>query len=276
MNKQALFQRRYILPSEHGSWIWWIGPYCIGIAAAGQFSPHLITLFAAMLAAFLLRQPMTIFVKTLANRRNQRERLPALIWTGTYATCASAAFCMLLFAGFGRLIGLLIPGIPVFIWHLYLVSQRAERGQRGIEIVGAGVLALAAPASYWVAEGSSNSLAWTLWAISWLQSAASIVLVYQRLHERSLDVDGPIRERLRRSSRSFAYHAFNVTLASLAYFLVGIPWLVIFAFVLMLIDAVDAIRSPARGWKPTRIGLRQLFASSLFMLLVVVGFLIQE
>ena len=115
---------------------------------------------------------MTVFAKTFSNRRAKEDRLPALFWVSVYALLALVAFVILLLADFGQLTWLLLPGSSVFIWHLYLVSRRAERGQRGIEIVGAGVLALAAPASYWVAEGTSVALAWALWGISWLQSAA--------------------------------------------------------------------------------------------------------
>ena len=41
-----------------------------------------------------------------------------------------------------------------------------------------GVLALAAPASYTVAGGSSTLLAGLLWVLCWLQSAGSVLLVF--------------------------------------------------------------------------------------------------
>jgi hypothetical protein len=273
MRKQELLRRRYYLPSEHGSWIWWIGPFILGFAAAHQWTIQLLILFIAMLAAFLIRQPMTIFVKTLSNRRAKEDRLPALLWVSVYALVALVAFAFLLLADFGQLTWLLLPGIPVFIWHLYLVSRRAERGQRGIEIVGAGVLALAAPASYWVAGGTSAALAWALWGIAWLQSAASIVLVYQRLYERKLEEAGAFTERFHRSARSLTYHSFNLIVILLLRPLVSLPWLVPLASLLMLLDAADTLRTPAVGWKSTKIGFRQLFASSLYMLIVALGFL---
>ena len=201
------------------------------------------------------------------------DRRPALIWFSFYSLIAMVAFVLLLMAGFGRLVWLLLPGFPVFIWHLFLVSQRAERGQRGIEIVGAGVLALAAPASYWVAGGSVTPLAWILWGISWLQSAASIVLVYQRLHERTLDAPGGFAVRIQRAIRSLAYHAFNLVFILLAIQLFELPWTVTLASGLMLGDALDTLRAPAVGWKPRRIGLRQLIASMLFVLIAAAGFL---
>ncbi len=275
MNRKYLFQRKFMLPSEHGAWIWWIGPFCIGIAAAGHFSTRLLTLFFAMLTAFLLRQPLSIYVKTYSSRRPITDRKPALLWTLGYAFCALLAFILLLRAGYFHLIWLLLPGIPVFLWHLALISRRAERGQRGIEIVGAGVLALAAPASYWVAGGTDTTIAWTLWAIAWLQSAASIVLVYQRLFERKLQDGGLFPDRLRRSYRSLAYHSFNLVFSLFAVSRAPFPWVVALASALMMLDAVDTLRKPAIRWKPTRIGMRQLLASSSFMIIVALGFLLE-
>ncbi|TFH34172.1 MAG: hypothetical protein E4G99_10060 [Anaerolineales bacterium] len=274
MKPNDFFHRRFFLPSEHGSWIWWIGPFVLGAAAADRWTSDLITLFMAMMATFLLRQPLTILVKTLSSRRAKSDRLPASLWVGIYSLIAIRSFASLLAAGFGQLAVLLIPGVPVFIWQLFLVSRRAERGQRGIEIVGAGVLALAAPASYWIASGQSSSLAWALWAIAWLQSAASIVLVYQRLQERNLDAPGDLSERLKRAGRSLAYHSFNLSFILLLWTQIELPWMVPLASALMLLDAADSLRAPAVRWKPTRIGLRQLFASGLFMLLVSLGFLL--
>jgi hypothetical protein len=273
LRSTSLFHRRFILPAEHGSWIWWIGPFIVGVAAAGRLTLDLLVLFLAMMAAFLLRQPLTIWVKTLSNRRAVTDRRPALIWFSFYSLIALVGFVLLLRAGFGRLVWLLLPGFPVFIWYLFLVSQRAERGQRGIEIVGAGVLALAAPASYWVAGGSVAHLAWILWGISWLQSAASIVLVYQRLHERTLDAPGVFTVRTQRAARSLAYHGFNLVCNLLAIQLFELPWMVALASGLMLLDAFDTLRAPAIGWKPMRIGLRQLLASILFVLITAAGFL---
>lgn len=217
---------------------------------------------------------MTVFAKTFSNRHAKDDRLPALFWVSVYALLALVAFVILLLADFGQLTWLLLPGSSVLIWHLYLVSRRAERGQRGIEIIGAGVLALAAPASYWVAGGTSVALAWALWGISWLQSAASIVLVYQRLFERRLETGRTFSERLRRSSRSLAYHSSNLAISLLVLPLAGFPWLASVASALMWVDAADTLLTPAVGWKPARIGFRQLFASSLHLMLVALGFLV--
>lgn len=271
---RTYLKRRYALPTEHGAWIWWIGPLIIGTAAAGKVNSDLLWFAVAMFAAFLFRQPTAMFVKTLSGRRPRSDRAPAMFWASFYALIALAGLTVLLIRDHTVLLVLAIPGIPVFLWHLWLVSRRAERGQRGIEIVGAGVLALAAPAAYWVVGGSDDQLAWILWGLCWLQSAASIVLVYLRLEQRKQDSAGDLRSRIASGLRTFAYHAFNLTLAVYLYITGRIPLLMLIAFGFMLVDALDGILRPEVGVKPARIGVRQLLMSSLFVLLSAVGFLL--
>jgi len=168
---------------------------------------------------------------------------------------------------------LAVPGVAVFAWHLWLIGRREERGQMGVEIVGAGVLALAAPAAYWVAGGLSPSLPWLLWLLCWLQSAASIVLVYFRLAYRKLEAVPSLDERLRDGRRALAYNGFNAVLASALALAGAVPPLVASAFLLMLLDTIGAVARPPLGHPPTRIGVRQLAASFLFVALCVLGFL---
>jgi hypothetical protein len=271
---ENVFKKRYFLPTEHGSWIWLIGPLLIGAAAAGEYTPDLLWLSLAMLAAFLFRQPAAMLVKTFSGRRPVTERVPVLVWGSLYALVVLIGFTVLLVRNHLILLYLAIPGVPVFVWHLWLVSRRAERGQRGIEIVGAGVLALAAPAAYWVGGGTDNRLAWILWGIAWLQSAASIVFVYLRLNQRKQDAPGDLQNRIAAGLRVFAYHIFNLALAVYLYALGFIPLLVPLAFGLMLLDALEGILQPAIGTRPTRIGIRQLIMSGLFVILTVAGFLV--
>jgi len=169
---------------------------------------------------------------------------------------------------------LAIPGIPVFIWNIRLISIHAQRGQRGIELVGSGVLALAAPAAYWASGGTEVFLPWILWLLTWLQSAASIVNVYDRLEFRKLNQVPPLELRLRNGSRSFAYHTFNVIISAILAIGGWIPWLSVIAFVLMLVDSAESVIHPPIGAKARAIGFRQLGASILFVILTSMGFLL--
>ncbi len=249
-----------------------LGPFIIGTAAAGGPAVLSPSLLLATLSLFLIRQPIMVLVKVLTRRRHRRDAAPALFWAVVYSVLIGLTTSSLILSGFQQLLLLAIPAAPVFAWYLYLISKRAERGQRGVELVGAGVLALAAPAAYWVSGGNDNFLAWILWSLSWLQSTASIVNIYLRLEQRQLETPPPIFARLQTGRRTIAYHLFNLAFASLLVSQALIPWLTVAAFGLMLADSLEGILRPAIGVKPSIIGLRQLVSSSIFVILTSFAF----
>ncbi len=212
-------------------------------------------------------------VKVLSRRRRRSDLRASLAWAAIYGGSLSVLILLLVFAGHSRLLWLAAPGIPVFLWHLWLVSRRAERGQVGIELVGAGVLALTAPAAFWVAGGQELGLAVLLWLITWLQAAASILLVYLRLGQRDQDSLPELDARLRAAWRPLLYHLFNLGLAAGLSLAATLPWGVTIAFGLLAVDAVDAVLRPAPSVTPTRIGLRQLGASLMFVLISSLSFI---
>lgn len=267
-----IWRKQYALPAEHGSWIWWLGPLVLGLAAGGHPDLDAVLLLLAALSAFLLRQPATIVVKVISGRRPRSDLSPATFWIVGYGLITAIAVWALIASGHPQVVILAIPGVPVFAWHLWLVSRRAERGQMGIELVGAGVLALAAPAGYWVAGGTGERVPWILWALTWLQAASSIVFIYMRLEQRKLPEVPPARELWRQGRRTLLYHTFNLA-ASLGLAVLGwAPWLAPAAFGLMLADALEGVARPPVGAKPTSIGLRQLGVSASFMLIMALGY----
>ena len=242
------------------------------MVAAGGPNDDTVVLILAGFAAFLLRQPAAFWVKILSGRRPRRELPPTLFWLAVYTLLLVLAVVILVWRGHQEILVLAIPGVVVFIWHLWLIARRSERGQRGIELVGSGVLALAAPAAYWVSGGLDPILPWILWMICWLQSAASIVNVYNRLELRVLDQ--PPSSPLGRQSnrRSLLYHSFNSILSLILVAMGWIPWLTGFGFLLMLADAIDTVIRPPLGASPRAIGFRQLAASIVFVIVVALGF----
>ena len=267
-----LFRKQYFLPSEHGSWIWMLGPFIIGTAASGEPSIASRLLLLMALSLFLIRQPVMVLVKVRTRRRHQRDTAPALFWAIIYSVLIGLTTTSLILRGFHQLLLLAIPAVPVFTWYLYLISKRKERGQRGVELVGSGVLALAAPAAYWVSGGNDIILAGILWALSWLQSTASIINVYLRLEQRQLKTLPPLSARLRMGRRTAAYHIFNLALVCFLASQTLIPLLIIAAFGLMLIDALEGTLRPVIGIRPSIIGLRQLVSSSIFVVLASYAF----
>lgn len=268
-NVSALLKRHVALPTEHGSWVFLLNPLSIGIFTAGQWKPGTLYLIVATLAAFLLRQPITILTKVFSHRRTRQDLSAAWFWMSVYTLFALLGLSGLLAHGLGYLLILVIPGLPVFLWHLYLVSKRAERHQAGVEIIASGVLALSAPAAYWTGTGTLNPMGWLLWILIWLQSAASIVYAYLRLEQRKLTCVPPLAQRIRQGSRAILYATFNLLLAGALSFSQILPPLLPMAYLIQWLETVYGVFSPAIGVRPTAIGVRQLIISFIFTLVFI-------
>lgn len=271
---QPYFKKQIALPQDHGSWVFIFSPLMVGLFAGERFQIPSLYLTIAIIAAFLIRQPVTVIVKALSGRRSATDLPAARFWLLVYGLIAAAALIGLILSGFGFLLYLAVPGVPVFAWHLWLVSKRAERRQEGIEVIATGVLALAAPAAYWVGVGRYESAGWWLWLFTWLQSAASIVYAYLRLNQRDLSAEQAEAkgrgEWWSMGRRALWYTSFNVVLSLALGFLKLIPLWVFIPFLLQWLEALWGISHPAVGWKPIRIGTRQLIVSILWTVLFII------
>jgi YwiC-like protein len=267
---QTYFRRHIALPQDHGSWVFLLSPLLIGLFAGSSFTIASVYLIVAAFSAFLIRQPTTIVIKVYSGRRPKRELQPALFWMALYGLVGGLTVTGLVLLGYPYLLYLAVPGLPVFAWHLYLVSKRAERRQIGVELVGSGVLALAAPAALWVSAGEPLTAGWLLWALAWFQSAASIVYAYLRLEQRSLE-GLPVRaERIKMAGRALAYSGFNLAAVTIMAVASLVPALLPLPYALQFLETVRGSLNPAIGVKPTSIGIRQLIVSSLFTVLFIV------
>lgn len=270
---KAYFKKQIALPQDHGSWVFISSPLLVGIFAGKSFSAATFYLVLAAFAVFVLRQPATVAVKTLSGRRSRSDLPAACAWVVIYGAIALSALGGLSLSGFGYEAYLAVPGVLVFAWHLWLVSRRSERRQAGIEILATGVLALSAPAVYWVGVKQYDPTGWWLWLFTWLQAAASIVYAYLRLEQREIPPEQaatmPRSAWQRLGTRAFLYTSFNVLFAlSLALFKL-VPTYIFVPFLVQWLETVWGIHQPSVGWKPTKIGLRQLFISLTWTVLFI-------
>lgn len=268
------FKKQVALPQDHGSWVFILSPLLVGIFAGGDFTYATFNLFIAAMSAFMIRQPMTIAVKAYSGRRPKTDLGAARFWVLVYGSIAALALLGLILEGFGYILFLAVPGIPVFVWHLWLVSRRAERRQAGVEVIATGVLSLTAPAAYWIGIRGYDAFGWWLWVFTWLQSAASIVYAYLRLGQRELEQDqasalsrGDWRQM---GFRAFAYTTFNLVLSIGLGLSNLVPQFTFIPFLLQWLETIWGINRPAVGWKPTRIGIRQLIVSTLWTILFII------
>lgn len=262
-------RKQIFLPQDHGSWVFIFSPLLIGLFAGGRFSPASLSLVVAALAAFLLRQPVTMAVKAYAGRRAKTDLPAARFWIIVYGAVVLLALIGLIVGGFAYILALAIPGVPVFTWHLWLVSRREERRQINVEIVATGVLSLAAPAAYWVGVGGYDPAGWWLWILVWLQTAASIIYAYLRLEQRDL-TRAPGRSELWRMGRRAAlYTTFNLILTLGLGLLSVLPRYLFISYLVQWAETLWGISHPAIKWKPTRIGIRQLIVSTVWTILFI-------
>ena len=265
----GLFRRHVAIPQDHGSWVFILSPLLIGLFAGGRFNYASFNLVLAAMAAFMLRQPATMLVKIISGRRGNEDLAPSRFWFAVYLFICALAVLALVLEGSGYATYLAVPGALIFGWHLHLVSRRDERRQAGVEIIATGALSLAAPAAYWVGIGGYDPTGWWLWILVWAQTAASIVYAYLRLDQRILDHTPDRAEQWRMGRRAAIYTTFNLA-ASLTLGLVSVlPAWIFLPYLLQWSETMWGIFRPAIGWKPARIGVRQLIVSSLWTVLFI-------
>jgi len=267
--RAPLFNRTIAIPQDHGSWVFILSPLLIGLFAGGSFQMDSIPVIIAALAAFLIRQPIAIAVKIVSGRRPRTDYPAALLWMIIYLAILILSLVWLILSGDWPITLLAVPALPIFGLHLYLVSRRSERKQAGLEIAATGILALAAPAAYWVGYGALDLTGWILWLLCWLQSAASIVHVYMRLEQRGLTGHVTRAMLWKMGYRALIYTTFDLVVVFLFCLLGLLPPLVFIPYLLQSIETLWGITRPAIGHKPVKIGLRQLLVSTLFTLLFI-------
>ena len=265
----AIFRRQIAIPQDHGAWVFIFSPLAIGMFAGRTLQPGTPALLVGVLAGFLLRQPVTMIVKVLSGRRPRRDLPASFFWAGLYGLAGAAALAVLIVQGQGYVGYLLLPALPVLAWQLWLVSRRAERRQAPVELAGACVLALAAPAAEWVGIGRYDPAGWWLWLLAWLQSAASILYAYLRLEQRLLPEAPGRPEQWRMARRALAATSFNVAFTLLLAAGGLLPRLIFVPYTLQWLESLWGASHPAVRVKPVWIGVRQLVVSLVWTALFI-------
>jgi hypothetical protein len=267
---QSHFKKHIALPPDHGSWVFLLSPLIIGLYAGGDFKLESVLLIIASLCAFLLRQPMVIAVKAIAGRRAIKDLATAKFWILFYFPFLVPSLVLLIMSDYWFVLYLAIPGVLIFIWYLSNVLKREERHHILFDIVASGVLALAAPAAYWVGTGSPHPIGWVLWVLVWAQSSASIFHAFLRLAQRNLKSMPTFEKRITLGASTLFFTSINLSIVT--YFSLNkvFPPLLFLPYLLQFVESTYCTFFPAINIKPTRIGFRQLFISTLFTIIFVI------
>jgi len=111
-----VFKKQIALPQVHGSWVFLLSPLLIGLFGGGEFNLASLGLIVAAMAAFLLRQPMSIAVKVWGKRRPRSDLRPALSWIAVYGSILLLSILRLAWLGHGRLLWLGLPAADICGW----------------------------------------------------------------------------------------------------------------------------------------------------------------
>jgi len=271
--KERLFRRYAALPPEHGAWVLLFSPMLAGLWLGGSFHAGSLLLVLAALAAFLVKQPVTMMVKVASGRRPRSDLAPALFWAVVYSLFGLASVLGLLWRGYGFVLWLAVPAVPVLGWHLWLVSRRAERRQAVVEITGSSMLALAAPAAFWTGTGQYDPFGWLLWGLMVLQTAGSILYAYLRLEQRPMKEVPALTERLKMGRTALSVTSINVLVVGGLAAQGVLPVLLPLAYAVQWLEAIWGTLRPAVGFKPVSIGMRQLAVTSLFTIVFILAWI---
>lgn len=188
--RRVFFRKNLVLPAEHGSWAWLFIPYLVGITVAGGVNTAVFLLLVGGLAAFLLRQPATAWLRIHQGRGRQADRPLAVGWTVGLAGTAVFSFAVLLFIGLYDLLWLTIPLLALLVAYLVVAFRRqSDVRAMWMELAGAVGLAAMAPAAMIAVRGQLSQTAWVIWGLVGLLNALGVLYVRLRIadtHQRPI------------------------------------------------------------------------------------------
>lgn len=261
-----LFRKRLVIPAEHGSWSWLLVPFFVGVLVAGRWSLAVTLVLVGGMAAFLLRQPLTIWLRVRAGQGRKRDGPPAAAWTLGLATVALLCFIGLMALGLTAILWLLVPIVSIFALYLVAVQQRrANSRSLWMEVAGAAGLAAMAPAAYMAGSGRLDAVAWLLWGLMAGQNGLGVLYVRLRI----ADTHG--RNMNRRSV--LLAHALVLAAAAVLAYVGGTPWLAVVPFAAYLLRAAWAVKGRRHVANIKRFGFGEVGVEILGGLLIAAGWL---
>jgi hypothetical protein len=265
--KRRIFRKQIVIPSEHGSWSWFLVPYFVGLLVAGQWNVPALVVLIGGLAGFLIRQPASVYLRIRSGKGRRSDESLAAAWMLILGAIALLSLVALLAMGLMELLWLLVPMVGIFAFYLVATRQRrAAVRTLWMELAGAVGLAAMAPAAYIAATGQLDSIAWALWLLLAGQNALGVLYVRLRIadtHQRQI-ARLPI----------LWVHILAVIGLSLAALANQIPWLVVVPFAGYLVRAIWAVSKVRPVANIKRFGFSEIAYEILGGLLIATGWIL--
>ena len=260
-----IFRKQLVIPTEHGSWTWFLVPYFVGVLVAQEWNLATALVLIGGMAGFLIRQPATSWMRIRSGRGRKADINLAAGWTIGLSLAAVLSFVGLLFLGRTMLLWLLLPMTIIFL--LYMIASRQRRAtvrSLWMEAAGAVGLAAAAPAAYVAATGTLDGTAWALWGLMAGQNMLGVLYVRLRIadtHSRSMSRTPVIWG-----------HVGVLLLLIIAASQEAIPWLAVVPFAGYLARALWAAARTRPVENIVRFGFSEIGVEILGGMLIVAGY----
>lgn len=253
--------RSVALPTEHGGWAFVTEPLLLGLILAPSMGG--LTLTIAVLAAFLLRQPLKLYVKDIRSQRIVPRTYAARRFVLIYGSVAAAAFFATLIIV--RALNPLLPlvfALPLFLLQL-TYDLRSQSRSATAEI--AGTLATGAFASSIVMmQGWVLLPALGLWLVLSAKAVTAVLYVRARLRLE--------REKSAGVTLAVGAHVAAIILLIVTTLLGLTRWTAAAAMAVLTVRAAVGLSSFRKSRPPKIIGMQEVAYGLLFLLIVALGY----
>jgi hypothetical protein len=262
-----------ILPKEHGAWAVLFVPMIIGIATAGQFNLMVVFLALSALGVFLSYVPVhAILRRYLGSAGAEDELQSAWFWAIAYFLAGALFILPVLATGLWLLLPIGIVGLLCFFGNFLLTLRHSKT--IAIDLTAVAGLTLSAPSAYYVAAGTLDQAAVSLWVLNFLFFGSSVFYVHMKIRARGLKKPRfSWMEKLTLGRLNLIYHVIVVTIVVVMTLRHFTTQLALIAFIPMIIHAVIGTAKLSSEVRFKNLGFLLLAQSALFGLLLSALFL---
>jgi hypothetical protein len=265
--------RALIVPREHGAWGLLLVPMVTAAGVAFRQSTNVfpfVLLLTTALALFWLRTPLESLLGISAMRAETKEERNSVAFVILYlAIVALLPASMLLWAGQNPLLWLIGGAAGVAFVAQAVLRKMGRRTRMLSEIVGTIGLTASAPAVYYVITGKFGMTGWMLWLANLIFAGNQIHYVQIRIHSAKLV--GAHAKLARAWTFALGQLAMAAALA-LTCWLGWMPWLVLLAFVPLLLRGFYYFVQKPAPLKVRRLGWNELAQAIVFCVLFITAF----
>ncbi len=210
-----------IIPKEHGAWAVLLVPMIVVSGVVGTFSLNLLFLTGSALPMFMSSGPVQMILRNrLVGSLESEKMREAKLSAGLYLVASLILATPLLLQGFWLLAGFGFLAAVSFLLSFFI--SKGTHKTVWSDLLAVFGLTLSAPSSYYVLQGSIDSLSLELWLLNFLFFGSSVFYVHMKITAtkfKGSELKAP--QKLLLGKMNIAYHvvvlAIITTLVALNY-----------------------------------------------------------